>query len=137
MAVFNEQFSAGIPFMDKETKKFISELNKLTDAMKNGEGREYVIFALDYLKNYCESHLELEGKVMLQYEFYDSTNHSDLHDKFRRELKMLNARFNQNGADHSMPLTVQRMMSGWLINHVSKADMVLGDFLKSKLKKVK
>ncbi|MGD9809214.1 MAG: bacteriohemerythrin [Deferribacterales bacterium] len=137
MAVYNEQFSSGIPFMDNSTKRFISELNKLSDAMKNGEGREYVFFALDFLKDFCETHLALENKVMLQYDFYDYANHTEAHAKLREDVIALMKRCEESGADHATPLAVQRMMAGWLMRHVSKSDKVLGDFLKAKLVKQK
>jgi len=135
MAVFGEEFSSGIPFMDNSTKRFILELNKLSDAMKNGEGREYVIFAIDYLKDYCETHLAFENKVMLQYDFYDHPNHLEQHAKFREEILHFLKKFDEVGADHGMPLALQRLMSGWLVRHVGKADKVLGDYLKTKITK--
>jgi len=133
MAVFSEEFSSGIPFMDNSTKRFISELNKLSDAMKNGEGRQYVIFAIDYLKDYCETHLAFENKVMLQYDFYDNKNHSETHKKLREEVLEFIKKYEESGSDHGMPLAVQRLMSGWLLRHVGKQDKVLGDFLKSRI----
>ena len=135
MVVFSDEFSNGIPFMDNAAKRFISELNKLCDAMKNGEGRQYVIFALDFLKDFCETQLAFENKVMLQYDFYDHTNHTTMHVEFREEVLELIKKYDESGADHGMPLAVQRLMSGWLVRHVSKADKVLGDYLMVKLKK--
>jgi hemerythrin len=133
MILFSEEFSSGVSFMDNSTKRFISELNKLCDAMKSGEGRQYVIFALDFLKDYCETHLEFENKVMMQYEFYDHSNHSKIHSDFRSEVLEFIKKYDQSGADHGMPLAVQRMMSGWLLHHVSKQDKVFGDFIALKL----
>jgi hemerythrin len=132
MVVFSDEFSSGIAFMDSGTKKFISELNRLSDAMKNGEGRQYVIFALDYLKDYCETHLAFENKVMLQYDFYDITNHSAAHNELREEVLALMKKYEESGADHGMPLAVQRLMSGWLVRHTGKQDKVLGDYLRAK-----
>ena len=135
MVVFSDEFSCGIPFMDNSTKRFISELNKLSDAMKNGEGRQYVIFAIDYLKDYCETHLAFESKVMAQYEFYDLDNHSKGHDDLRNEVLGFMKKYEEVGADHNMPLDVQRTMSSWLVKHVSKPDKVLGDYLISRIGK--
>jgi len=137
MAVFNEQFSSGIPFMDNSVKRFILELNKLSDAMKRGEGREYVFFALDYLKDFCETQLALENKVMLQYDFYDYANHAEAHTKLREDIISIMKKCDESGADHSTPLTVQRLMADWLMRHVSKSDKVLGDYLKVQLSKQK
>lgn len=135
MAVFNEEFTTGILFMDSGTKKFISELNKLTDAMKNGEGRQYVVFTLDFLSNYSEKHLFDEEKVMIKYRFHEVESHSVQHDEFRNELSKIFEEYSKKGADHSFPLMVQRTMAGWLSRHISKTDKVLGDFLANILKK--
>lgn len=135
MAAFSEEFSNGIPFMDNSAKRFISELNKLSDAMKNGEGRQYVIFALDFLKDFCETQHVFENKVMLQYDFYDQPNHTKMHEEFREEVMCLIRKYDETGADHGMPLTVQRMMSTWLVRHIGKQDKVLGDYLGVKLSK--
>lgn len=137
MVVFSNEFSNGVPFMDAATRTFISELNKLSDSMKSGEGRGYVIFALDYLKDYCETHLALENKVMLQYDFSDYLNHVEGHAKLREDVLEMMRRYEEYGADHSMPLAVQRLMSSWLVRHVSKQDKVLGDFLAAKVRKEK
>lgn len=133
MVVFSEEFSNGIAFTDNATRKFISELNKLSDSMKSGEGRKYVIFALDFLKDFCETHLALENRVMLQYDFYDYTNHCTQHAQLREEVIELMKKYEESGADHGMPLAVQRLMSGWLVRHVAKVDKVLGDFLRARL----
>jgi len=134
MVAFSDEYSNGIPFMDNASKRFISEINKLSDAMKNGEGRQYVIFALDFLKDFCETQLAFENKVMLQYEFYDHKNHSLMHEELRNETLSLLKKYDESGSDHGMPLTVQRMMSSWLVRHISKQDKVLGDYLRSKLR---
>ncbi|PLX65956.1 MAG: hypothetical protein C0603_13355 [Denitrovibrio sp.] len=135
MVVFNDEFSCGIPFMDNSTKRFISELNKLSDAMKNGEGRQYVIFAIDYLKDFCETHLAFENKVMAQYEFYDEASHSKGHEELRSQILVYMKKYEEAGADHNMPLDVQRLMSSWLVRHISKPDKVLGDYLKTRIAK--
>ncbi|PLX70313.1 MAG: hypothetical protein C0602_05745 [Denitrovibrio sp.] len=135
MAVFSEEFSNGIPFMDNSAKRFITELNKLSDAMKNGEGRQYVIFALDFLKDFCETQLAFENKVMLQYYFYDNPNHIKMHEEFRESVIDIIKRYDEFGADHGMPLNVQRMMSSWLARHIGKQDKVLGDYIRVKLTK--
>lgn len=135
LAVFGEEFSTGIQFMDFGTKKFINELNKLTDAMKNGEGRQYVVFTLDFLSNFSEKHLVDEEKVMIKYRFHGIESHAVQHDEFRSELSKIFEEYSKKGADHSFPLLVQRTMAGWLARHVSKTDKVLGDYLASVLKK--
>lgn len=129
MVNFSEEFAAGVPFMDASTRRFVSELNKLSDAMKNGEGREYTIFALDYVRDYAKNHLALEKKVMLQYEFYELEGHCKQHEDFLTEIESMVKAYEERGADHSMPLSLQRLMSGWLIKHISRSDRVLGDFL--------
>lgn len=135
MVIFNEEYSTGVAFMDDGTKKYINELNKLADAMKSGNGREYVVFALDFLKDYSEKHLITEEKVMIKYRFHEIENHAVSHDMFRAELEKVFAEYDKRGSDPSFPLLVQRTMSSWLIRHVSKADKVLGDFLVAKAKK--
>jgi hemerythrin len=128
LAVFGDEFSTNIAFMDNATKKFIFELNKLSDAMKNGEGRQYVVFALDFLGDYAENHLLSEEKVMIKYRFHDIEGHSVQHDEFRAELLKVTEEYAAKGADHSFPLMVQRMMASWLSRHISRSDKVLGDF---------
>lgn len=137
MVIFNEEFSSGISFMDEGTKKYISELNKLSDAMKNGHGRQYVVFALDYLGDYSQKHLITEEKVMIKYRFHDIENHAVAHDEFRAELEKVMAEYEKRGSDPSFPLLVQRTMSSWLVRHISKADKVLGDYLVALAKKSK
>lgn len=137
MAVFGEEFSTNIAFMDNGTKKFIFELNKLSDAMKNGEGRQYVIFALDFLGEYAEKHLISEEKVMIKYRFHDIEGHAVQHEEFRMELSKIIDEYAAKGAEHSFPLLVQRFMGSWLSRHISRADKVLGDFLAASAKKAK
>lgn len=135
MAASSEDFYTKIPFMDNGTKRFINELNKLSDAMKNGEGRQYVVFTLDFLNDYTEKHLVDEEKVMIKYRFHDIENHAVQHDEFRHELSKIVEEYASKGADHSFPLLVQRTMAGWLNRHVSKADKVLGDYIMSVIEK--
>ncbi len=137
MAVFGEEFSTNISFMDNGTRKFIFELNKLSDAMKNGEGRQYVIFALDFLGEYSEKHLISEEKVMIKYRFHDIEGHAVQHEEFRSELQKIIDEYAAKGAEHSFPLLVQRFMGGWLSRHISRADKVLGDFLAASAKKAR
>ncbi|ADD67079.1 hemerythrin-like metal-binding protein [Denitrovibrio acetiphilus DSM 12809] len=135
MAVYNEQFSNGIPFMAASAKRFISELNKLANAMKSGEGRQYVMFTLHYLKDYCETYLALENRIMLKHCFYDESNHTALHAGFKEDVQNLIRRYEECGSEHSIPLAVQQLMAGWLMRHIGKQDKVLSDYLMSMLKK--
>lgn len=134
MVSFNEEFHTGVSFMDDGTKRFINELNKLSDAMKSGHGRQYVVFALDFLTEYANKHLITEEKVMIRYRFHDMENHAVRHDEFRAVLDKVMAEYEKRGSDPSFPLLVQRTMSSWLARHVSRADKVLGDFLVAKAK---
>ena len=137
LAVFGEEFSTNISFMDSGTKKFIFELNKLSDAMKNGEGRQYVIFALDFLNEYSDHHLISEEKVMIKYRFHDIEGHAVQHDEFRSELIRISDEYAEKGADHAFPLLIQRFMASWLSRHISRSDKVLGDFLQTAAKKAR
>ena len=132
-----KEFFTNIPFLDNGTKRFISELNKLSDAMKNGEGRQYVVFTLDFLHDYTEKHLLDEEKVMLKYRFHDAEYHSVQHDEFRRDLVKMTEEYAAKGADHGFPLLVQRSMASWLARHVGKADKVLGDYIMAVIQKSK
>ncbi|WP_415238422.1 bacteriohemerythrin [Seleniivibrio woodruffii] len=137
MASFGEEFCCGIAFMDNGTKRFISELNKLSHAMKTGEGRQHVVFALDYLAEYTEKHLKDEEKVMIKYRFHDIENHAVQHDELRTELSKVIGEYAKRGADHAFPLLIQRLMADWLSRHISKSDKILGDYFIAMVNKSK
>ena len=112
--VWNVAHEVGVPELDEQHARLVELLNKLTDALRNGEAHEA---ALQDVVRYTRFHFATEERLMRDQHYDGAAMHRDMHQRLLEELSGLCL----DGAGVSVSLIV-RYLREWLLRHVDGAD---------------
>lgn len=124
-------FITGIEFMDQQHSFFVAAMNRLLEAMKNGEGKEEIRKTMRFVELHILKYLPREEEFMRENNYHDMEFHIIQHKKFKADFEEIKDIYFSKGYSVSLPLTLQRKMQDWLAHHISKTDSILGDYVNS------
>jgi len=115
-----EEYGVGVESIDRQHKKFILILNKLSDALDEGTEDTALGEILDELVVYTDYHFATEEKILRQThcEFYDEQVAE--HRKLRKHLTELVMKSHKNRSEVSLELL--HFMKDWLTKHLLQQD---------------
>ncbi|WP_025323758.1 bacteriohemerythrin [Deferrisoma camini] len=126
------KMATGIAKIDAQHKELIRRINKLLDAMKEGQGREMVGEVLEFLGRYVVEHFADEEALMKKYGYPKYPEHKAIHDRFKKEFEALAAENEKRAGSLSLTLQVQNKVVDWLRNHIMNVDVKMAAQLKEK-----
>ena len=85
---------------------------------------------LAFLRDYTVEHFRSEEEIMLKYNYPDYAEHKKDHDDFVASVLELEASIQNQGATVVTTLKLNRTLTDWLLSHISKSDMKIGQFLR-------
>lgn len=125
--------AVGVQDIDTQHKALFEKLNGLLAAMSQGQGMQEIGPMLDFLARYVKAHFATEEQYMTRYGYPDEGSHRQQHQQFIRDFGTWAAEFQTKGATTELVLDVHRRVTDWLVNHITRTDMLLGTFLQSRL----
>jgi hemerythrin len=125
----NDSLKTGIDWMDSQHMEFISRIENLIDAMREGREGGDISALFDFLGDYVLIHFGEEETKMKEGEFQGLTSHLLEHDHFRYELDELRKEFQRDGASSYLSAQIKRRLLDWFVNHIGGIDQTLGGFL--------
>jgi len=128
---WNDRFSVGVGMIDSDHKQLIGLVNQLHDAMRAGHGKDVLGKTLDGLIDYTKGHFGREEAEMSRHAYPQAAAHKAEHTALAKKVLEIQAQF-KSGDSAVLSLQVMSFLRDWLINHISKTDMALGQFLKTK-----
>ncbi len=126
------KMATGIAKIDAQHKELIRRINKLLDAMKEGQGREMVGEVLEFLGRYVVEHFADEEALMKRYGYPKYPEHKAIHDRFKKEFEALAADNGKRAGSLSLTLQVQNKVVDWLRKHIMNVDVKMAAQLKEK-----
>lgn len=132
MPIWDETLATGVTGIDDQHKELFSRINNLLSACKQGKGMEEVTRTMRFLADYVIDHFATEEGYMATYNYPDSSYHKSQHEEFVEGFSELKKDFEAKGSSFSIVISTNRLLGVWWINHISKVDMALGAFLKTK-----
>jgi hemerythrin len=105
--------------------------DKLFEAGKNRQAKEYIGELLDFLEDYTKKHFADEENYMLSIHYPGFTEQKKAHDNFISQLAILKNDYKTSGGNLLVILNANQMVSNWLIKHISQMDKKLGEFSKA------
>ncbi|MEZ5358799.1 MAG: bacteriohemerythrin [Candidatus Zixiibacteriota bacterium] len=127
LLTWSDDFKVKVESIDEQHKIMLRMLNRLHDAMTNGEGVQKVDNILDDFIVFAEHHFESEEVTMRQmdYPFIDEhiAEHQDLLVAIRNYRKM-----NKTHVPLSMA-TLENFLMSWTRRHMIDADRKYGEFV--------
>ena len=129
---WRDELAIGVPAIDDQHQELFRRFNTLLKACNEGRGKEEVGQLIQFLRDYVAVHFLDEETIQVEQAYPGFAAHQRQHLEFVGRLDALHRQFFAEGA--SLPLVIQTnaMLVEWLINHISKADRLIGDFLRSK-----
>jgi len=126
---WNDRMSINVKQFDDQHKQLVAMIQKLNEAMKNGEGNKVISDILNGLVAYAESHLTQEERFLQQQNYPEYAAHKQIHDDLRKKLGELIHEYEQGRA---VPAAIMSFLSDWLVTHIMKVDKKYGEFCQKK-----
>jgi hemerythrin-like metal-binding protein len=122
MPLWNEDLELGLESIDQEHKGLIEHYERLYQKMKKGEGHDYCIELLNYLKNYVNTHFANEEAFLDKINYTDSDNHKDIHNAFKTDLLMIANEFELHEIDNLKLIKFNLFIKNWCMYHILVED---------------
>lgn len=124
--------AVGVDKIDQQHRMLFQKVNELIEACNQGKGKDAVTELLGFLSDYVIFHFRDEEKLMQEHKYPDYVQHKALHDGFIKGLDELNDQLEREGPGLALVLKTNRVVVDWLINHISKKDKAVGEYLQKK-----
>ena len=125
---WNDSLSTGVAEIDAQHKDFIKLIQRLQILHDKNGSKEFIHRILLELAKYAEYHFISEENLMLLFKYPLLTQHQEQHQMLLRSVKYKLEAY-ENG---SLSLgEVIAFLSDWLLNHTTKEDRKIGDYLRS------
>lgn len=125
---WREHLSVGVEEIDDQHKRLFDKFNALIQAYEEGKGAAELVRMFDFLDEYVVTHFADEERLQKKLGYPDHARHREQHQSFIREMATLKGRLRAEGSTKVLVSTVSRVITGWLIEHISGMDRALGRF---------
>jgi diguanylate cyclase (GGDEF)-like protein/hemerythrin-like metal-binding protein/PAS domain S-box-containing protein len=126
--VLDETLLVGVQVIDDQHRRMTEMVNRLNMLMRGDAPDDEVGPVLDELLEYTTYHFSTERQLMEHYAYPDLVAHLASHEYLLIELADFNDKIAQTGKLFRLKLT-----RDWLLQHIIKEDLPLGDFLQEKM----
>lgn len=130
MISWRETYNIGVDEVDQQHQELVVKLNEFLDACIQQKGKEKIMETLAFLRDYTVEHFRSEEEIMLKYNYPEYAEHKKDHDDFVASVLELEASIQNQGATVVTTLKLNRTLTDWLLSHISKSDMKIGQFLR-------
>jgi hemerythrin len=130
MISWRETYNIGVDEVDQQHQELVVKLNEFLDACIQQKGKDKIMETLAFLRDYTVEHFRSEEEIMLKYNYPEYADHKKDHDDFVASVLELEAGIENQGATVVTTLKLNRTLTDWLLSHISKSDMKIGQFLR-------
>ncbi|MEE9613617.1 MAG: bacteriohemerythrin [Thermodesulfobacteriota bacterium] len=130
---WKEELSVGVEKIDSQHKELIRRVNDLFASMGSDKHADKLEGAIRYFEEYIDTHFTLEEDYMKRYDYPGSDEHKKEHEEFKAAIAEFKAALAESGVNLALTTKTNTFIGSWFMNHVSKIDIKLADFLKTKL----
>lgn len=126
MMEWSDKLSVKISVFDGEHKKLILLINKLADAMSQGQGHQALDDILIELVDYTKYHFSHEEESMQKYNYPDFASHKLMHEDFVSKVGETKDKYEKGII--SLSVSTLNYLTSWVQNHIMKTDANYTDF---------
>lgn len=123
--------AVGVTMIDEEHKQLFAHADKLFDAGKNHQAKEYVGELLNFLDGYTRKHFGDEEQYMQRIHYPEYPQQKQAHEYFIKKLEKLKQDYAETGGNILVVLNANQLILDWLTVHISKMDKKLGEYAKT------
>ncbi len=129
---WHPSLSVGIELIDEQHKEWFNRAERLFDAGKKGQAKEYIGELLEFLDSYTKKHFADEERYMRQLNYPGLEEQKKAHAAFIAQLAKLQKDYDASGGSISVIINANRIVIDWLTKHISNMDRQIGEFVRSK-----
>ena len=122
--------SVGVELIDDEHKKLIAICNNMAHNVKGERNNKAITEGFKELRAYTVYHFGNEEKFQKSISYPAANEHAQEHARLRKRVKDYQQLLYREG--HISEDSVIDFLKDWLINHVLREDMKIGQFSRSK-----
>ena len=130
--MWREELAVGVPAIDDQHKELINRFNALLAACNEGRGKTEVGELLGFLREYVAVHFYDEEALQQELGYPGYPEHRAQHLEFVGRLDTLHRQHSLEGASLTLVVQTNNMLIEWLVNHISKVDRKVGDFIRTR-----
>jgi hemerythrin len=131
---WNASLATGINLVDNEHQEIFRQAALMSDAMREGKGKQELKKIIDFLDDYVVTHFAHEEKLMDQYRCPIAQTNKKSHNQFIAKFKELKNKFDSTSLNTVLVLEISNMIKDWLIQHIKQIDTQLGVTVKNATK---
>ena len=120
--------SVRVDLIDEQHKTWFDKAEKLFEAGKNNQAKEYVGELLDFLDDYTRKHFADEEKYMLSINYPGYDEQKRAHTGFIEQLTKLRNNYKDSGGNLTVIINANQMVINWLTKHISNLDKKIGEY---------
>lgn len=132
MIIWRDSLSVGVEMVDTEHQELIIRLNEFMEACTNRNAKEKIGETLSFLKAYTIEHFSHEESLMQEVEYPNYEQHKQIHANFVNKVEEIELSIQEKGPTILTTIKLNRILVDWLVNHITKTDVLLGEFIKKK-----
>ena len=122
---WSSDLATGVDAIDEQHRELFRRLNELLGACMRREGAERVVETLTFLTEYVVTHFQDEETLMRQVAYSGYAEHASAHREFRGRVERFASELALSGVTTTTVIQVNRMIVGWLNDHIRKMDRVM------------
>ena len=129
MYEFKEDFRVGIDFIDDEHRRLFEIADKAYNVLMDEfipDKYDYIVEIINELKNYAATHFKHEEEYMESIKYRRLLSQKVMHNDFLEALDKYNIYDLDNENQKEVIMEILNLLNDWLINHIYKADMLIG-----------
>lgn len=127
---WTNSLSVGVHAMDEQHKKLVALVNKLYNAMQNGQASKILADILDELIIYTGSHFRDEEALMTKNKYSQIKGHLIEHKKLVNTVTQI--QMDVKSGKVSVGIETMNFLKDWLSNHICRVDKKYGAELNKK-----
>jgi len=116
-----------VPEIDDEHRMIFRTADELNQAVLTDAPQSQVLEILHRLIGLADAHFTHEETLMRSYRYSSSEWHLQQHETVRKRLRQFVPRI--EAGDHEAALLLLEFLAGWLKDHLSLADRMLGAYV--------
>lgn len=128
---WNDNLKTGVADIDNQHKGLVVMLNRIG---RFRCGKECFLEAFGELSAYVNTHFKTEEDYMLSINYPGYEEHKGCHDEFTENFKNFQEKIDDIEKledSHELGAEISDFACDWLVNHYSKEDVQLADYIKS------
>lgn len=130
IAFWRSEYETGFSQVDEQHQHLFDIINRLHEAMSQGQGRDVIKETLEEMIDYTVEHFAMEEKLMLETNYPLYQEHKKIHDKLTQEVKEIAEKFTDG--DRFVTIELSHFLTKWLIHHIKGQDQKMIRFFREK-----